>query len=46
MPIGHCIARLNARKHFLESAPVHFVTEPAALGQVNDEQLAHWARTR
>jgi len=46
MPIGYCVARLHARTSYLESAPVQFVTEPAALGQVNDEQLAYWARQR
>jgi hypothetical protein len=46
MPVGHCIARLHARNHFLESAPVHFVTEPAALGKVTDEHLTAWAASR
>jgi hypothetical protein len=46
MPVGHCIARLHARNHFLESAPVHFVTEPAALGKVTDDHLTVWAASR
>ena len=46
MPIGYCIARLNARTSFLESAPVQFVTEPASIGAVTDEQLAYWAKSR
>jgi DNA helicase HerA-like ATPase len=46
MPVGHVIARLHARHHFLESAPVHFVTTPASLGKVTDAQLAEWHRRR
>lgn len=39
MPVGQCIARLHARNNFLESAPVLFVTDPAAIGKVTDDQL-------
>lgn len=46
MPVGYCVARLHARKSFLESAPVQFITEPAALGEVTDETLAYWSRNR
>ena len=45
LPVGHVICRLNARNHYLEGAPVHFVAEPAALGRVTDEQLAVWAQS-
>jgi hypothetical protein len=46
MPVGQCIARLHARTSFLESAPVLFVTEPAALGSVSDRKLEEWAQDR
>lgn len=46
MPIGYCVVRLHARKHFLESAPVQLVVEPAAMGKVTDDQLAAWAQLR
>jgi DNA helicase HerA-like ATPase len=46
MPVGQCIARLHARHSFLESAPVLFVTEPAAFGRVTDAHLSAWAAAR
>ena len=39
MAMGFCIARLDAKESWLESAPVHFRTELAALAQVSDGQL-------
>ena len=46
MARGYCIARLDAKESFLESAPVHFLTEPASLGEVTDDALARLAATR
>ena len=46
LPIGHAILRLSPRKHYLEAAPIHFVTEPASLGQVTDGHLSSWATWR
>lgn len=46
LPIGHCIARLSPQRHFLEAAPVHFVSEPAALGTVTNQHLTTWAQWR
>ena len=46
LPIGHVICRLNARNHYLESAPVHFVAEPPALAKVPDAKLVQWAAMR
>ena len=46
MAQGYCIARLDAKKNFLESAPVQFFTDPAPLPSLDDEDLAAWlART-
>lgn len=45
-PIGHMVARLNPRTSFLEAAPIHVVVEPASLGKVTDDHLAHWAKNR
>lgn len=46
MPIGHCIARLNARTHYLESAPIHFLTDPPGLAKVTDAELARMVQRR
>lgn len=46
MARGFCIARLDARESWLESAPIHFRTEPAALAQVSDHHLAELAASR
>lgn len=46
MPEGYCLARLHAKHHFLESAPVLFRTDPAALARVTDAQLTELARRR
>ena len=40
MPTGYCIARLDARADYTESAPVQFLTEPAVLHEVSDAELA------
>ena len=40
MPTGYCIARLDARSEYTESAPVQFLTEPAVLHEVGDAELA------
>ena len=40
MPTGYCIARLDARADYTESAPVQFLTEPAVLHEVGDTELA------
>jgi len=39
MARGYCIARLDARDSYLESAPIHFRTDPPALSKVSDLQL-------
>jgi DNA helicase HerA-like ATPase len=39
MARGFCIARLDARDSYLESAPIHFRTDPPALAKVSDNQL-------
>lgn len=39
MARGYCIARLDARDSYLESAPIHFRTDPPALSKVSDAQL-------
>ena len=39
MALGYCIARLDAKESWLESAPVHFRTEPAALSRVKNATL-------
>jgi len=44
MPTGYCIARLDARKDYTESAPIQFVTEPTVLHEVTDAELAELAR--
>jgi DNA helicase HerA-like ATPase len=46
MARGFCIARMDARESYLESAPVHFKTEPPALSQVTDSQLRHIEQRR
>ena len=43
MPTGYCIARLDARVDYTESAPVQFLTEPAVLHEVSDAELAELA---
>jgi hypothetical protein len=40
MPTGYCIARLDARKDFTESAPIQFLTDPPVLHEVSDRELA------
>lgn len=45
MPVGHCIARLHAKTSFLESAPIHFMADPAGLTEVSDSQLEQLAAT-
>jgi len=40
MPTGYCIARLDARKDYTESAPVQFLTDPPVLHEVSDAELA------
>jgi hypothetical protein len=40
LPVGYCIARLNARRSYLESAPIHFLTDPPGLAKVTDADLA------
>jgi len=44
MARGYCIARLDARDSYLESAPIHFRTDPPALSKVSDAQLRTLAR--
>lgn len=44
LPVGWAIARLRAKDHFLQAAPVHFVTEPLELPRVTDAELASAAR--
>lgn len=39
MARGYCIARLDARESYLESAPIHFRTDPPAIAKVSDAQL-------
>lgn len=39
MARGFCIARLDAKDSYLESAPVHFRTDPPAIAKVSDAQL-------
>ena len=46
MPTGYCIARLDARVDYTESAPVQFLTDPALLDEVSDAFLAEQARRR
>ena len=44
MPTGYCIARLDARQDYTESAPIQFKTDMALLNEVTDKQLADLAR--
>ena len=44
MPTGYCIARLDARVDYTESAPIQFLTDPPVLHEVTDEELAALAR--
>lgn len=44
MARGFCIARLDARDSYLESAPIHFRTDPPALSKVSDLQLRNIAK--
>lgn len=44
MARGFGIARLDAKESYLESAPIHFRTQPAALSTVTDRQLAQLAK--
>ena len=46
MPTGYCIARLDARVDYTESAPVQFLTEPALLSEVGDDYLAALSRRK
>jgi DNA helicase HerA-like ATPase len=46
MARGFCVARLDARESYLESAPIHFKTEPPALSKVTDSQLRSMANRR
>jgi DNA helicase HerA-like ATPase len=39
MPIGYCIARLDAREDYIESAPVQFRTDPPMLSDVTDAEI-------
>jgi DNA helicase HerA-like ATPase len=43
MPVGYCIARLDAKTNYLESAPVQFLCDPPAMGTVRDAELTAWA---
>lgn len=45
MARGYCIARLDARDSYLESAPIHFRTDPPALSKVSDIQLRAIAKS-
>lgn len=40
MPAGYCIARLDAKESFLESAPIHVKTDDPGLPDMDDESLA------
>ena len=44
MPTGYCIARLDARVDYTESAPIQFLTDPPVLHEVSDAELAKLAR--
>ena len=37
MPQGYCIARLDAKDNYLQSAPVQFLTDPAPMVGLDDE---------
>lgn len=40
MPVGYCIARLDAKESFLESAPIQIRTDDPGLPELSDEELA------
>jgi DNA helicase HerA-like ATPase len=40
MPVGYCIARLDAKTSFLESAPIHIHTDDPGLPELDDVDLA------
>ena len=44
MPTGYCIARLDARKDYTESAPIQFLTDPPVLREVSNDELEQLAR--
>lgn len=44
MPTGYCIARLDARESWLESAPVQFLTDPAPISKLSDEDMLRWVQ--
>jgi hypothetical protein len=44
MPTGYCIARLDARKDYTESAPIQFLTDPPVLREVTNTELEQLAR--
>lgn len=46
MPRGYCIARLDARESYLESAPVQLLVDPPGLPRVSDAQLESMAAAR
>jgi hypothetical protein len=46
MGVGFCIARLDAKDDYSDSAPIHFRTEMAVLNEVTDAQLAALAARR
>jgi DNA helicase HerA-like ATPase len=46
MPTGYAIVRLDAKKSYLESAPVQILTEPAGLTKVLDRDLAALAKMK
>jgi hypothetical protein len=39
LPTGYCIARMDAKEDYTESAPVQFKTEPPVLNNVSDQFL-------
>jgi hypothetical protein len=43
MGVGFCIARLDAKDDYSDSAPIHFRTEPPVLEEVSDSKLAELA---
>ena len=44
MPTGYCIARLDARQDYTESAPIQFLTDPPVLREVTNAELEAIAR--
>lgn len=42
MPVGYCIARLDARTSWLESAPVQFLTDAPPFAKLTDAEMATW----